>query len=26
LLTGGLDSPTDYTNGDGIRGASFGGQ
>ncbi len=26
LLTGGLDSPTDLTNGDGIRGASFGGQ
>ncbi|WP_231742849.1 TolC family protein [Stieleria varia] len=26
LLTGGLDSPTDYTDGDGIRGASFGGQ
>jgi len=26
LLTGGLDSPIDYTNGDGIRGASFGGQ
>lgn len=26
LLTGGLDSPIDYTDGDGIRGASFGGQ
>jgi cobalt-zinc-cadmium efflux system outer membrane protein len=26
LLSGGLDSPTDYTDGDGIRGASFGGQ
>lgn len=26
LLTGGLESPTDYTDGDGIRGASFGGQ
>ncbi|QDT08690.1 TolC family protein [Stieleria marina] len=26
LLTGGLDSPTDYTDGDGIRSASFGGQ
>jgi cobalt-zinc-cadmium efflux system outer membrane protein len=26
LLTGGLDSPVDYTDGDGIRGASFGGQ
>jgi cobalt-zinc-cadmium efflux system outer membrane protein len=26
LLTGGLGSPTDYTDGDGIRGASFGGQ
>ncbi len=26
LLTGGLDSPTDYTDGDGIRGASFGWQ
>lgn len=26
LLTGGLDSPQDYTNGDGIRGQSFGGQ
>jgi cobalt-zinc-cadmium efflux system outer membrane protein len=26
LLTGGLDSPMDYTNGDGIRGASLGGQ
>lgn len=26
LLTGGLDSPTDYTAGDGLRGASFGGQ
>ncbi len=26
LLTGGLDAPADYTDGDGIRGASFGGQ
>ena len=26
LLTGGLDLPEDYTDGDGIRGASFGGQ
>lgn len=26
LLTGGLDSPRDFTDGDGIRGASFGGQ
>lgn len=26
LLTGGLDSPADYTDGDGIRSASFGGQ
>lgn len=26
LLTGGLDAPSDYTDGDGIRGASFGGQ
>jgi len=26
LLTGGLDLPMDYTNGDGIRGASFAGQ
>ena len=26
LLTGGLSSPTDYTDGDGIRGASFSGQ
>ena len=26
LLTGGLDSPLDFTNGDGIRGAAFGGQ
>lgn len=26
LLTGGLDAPTDYTDGDGIRSASFGGQ
>ena len=26
LLTGGLDSPVDFTNGDGIRGAAFGGQ
>ncbi|MDP1561366.1 MAG: TolC family protein [Pirellulaceae bacterium] len=26
LLTGGLDSPTDYTSGDRLRGASFGGQ
>jgi len=26
LLTGGLDAPRDYTNGDDIRGASFGGQ
>jgi len=26
LLTGGLDSPVDYTDGDGVRGASFGGQ
>lgn len=26
LLTGGLDAPQDYTDGDGIRGASFGGQ
>ena len=26
LLIGGLESPTDYTDGDGIRGASFGGQ
>jgi cobalt-zinc-cadmium efflux system outer membrane protein len=26
LLTGGLDSPKDYTDGDGIRGTSFGGQ
>lgn len=26
LLTGGLDSPQNYTDGDGLRGASFGGQ
>jgi cobalt-zinc-cadmium efflux system outer membrane protein len=26
LLTGGLDAPIDYTNGDGLRGQSFGGQ
>jgi len=26
LLTGGLDAPQDYTNGDGLRGQSFGGQ
>ncbi len=26
LLSGGLDSPTDYTDGDGIREASLGGQ
>ena len=26
LLSGGLDAPQDYTSGDGIRGASFGGQ
>lgn len=26
LLTGGLVAPQDYTDGDGIRGASFGGQ
>ncbi|TWT71464.1 Cobalt-zinc-cadmium resistance protein CzcC precursor [Crateriforma conspicua] len=26
VLTGGLDAPQDYTDGDGIRGASFGGQ
>ncbi len=26
LLTGGLEAPTDYTNGDGIRGQSFSGQ
>ncbi len=26
LLTGGLDAPADYTDGDGIRSASFGGQ
>ncbi|QDT07579.1 Cobalt-zinc-cadmium resistance protein CzcC precursor [Rubripirellula lacrimiformis] len=26
LLTGGLDTPQDYTDGDGIRGQSFGGQ
>lgn len=26
LLTGGLDSPVDFTNGDGIRSAAFGGQ
>lgn len=26
LLTCALDEPTDYTDGDGIRGASFGGQ
>lgn len=26
LLTGGLDAPKDYTDGDGIRGTSFGGQ
>jgi outer membrane protein, heavy metal efflux system len=26
LLTGGLDSPTDFTNGDNLRNASFGGQ
>lgn len=26
LLTGGLEAPADYTDGDGIRGASFGGQ
>ncbi|QEF97940.1 Cobalt-zinc-cadmium resistance protein CzcC precursor [Stieleria maiorica] len=26
LLTGGLDAPSDYTDGDGIRGVSFGGQ
>lgn len=25
LLEGGLDTPADYTDGDGIRGASFGG-
>ena len=26
LLTGGLDAPQDYTDGDGLRGQSFGGQ
>jgi outer membrane protein, heavy metal efflux system len=26
LLTGGLDQPADYTDGDGIRGAAIGGQ
>jgi hypothetical protein len=26
LLTGVLDSPVDFTTGDGIRGAAFGGQ
>ncbi|QDS88376.1 Cobalt-zinc-cadmium resistance protein CzcC precursor [Rosistilla ulvae] len=26
LLAGGLDAPQDYTDGDGIRGASLGGQ
>jgi cobalt-zinc-cadmium efflux system outer membrane protein len=26
LLTGGLNAPADYTDGDGIRGASFDGQ
>ncbi len=26
LLTGGLDAPQDYTNGDGLRGQSLGGQ
>lgn len=26
LLTGGLDAPLDYTNSDGLRGQSFGGQ
>ncbi|WP_231753134.1 TolC family protein [Rosistilla carotiformis] len=26
LLTGGLNAPQDYTDGDGFRGASFGGQ
>lgn len=26
LLTGGLEAPVDYTDGDGIRGDSFGGQ
>ena len=26
LLTGGLDAPQDYTNGDSLRGQSFGGQ
>lgn len=26
VLTGGLDAPQDFTSGDGIRGASFGGQ
>lgn len=26
VLTGGLDDPQDFTDGDGIRGASFGGQ
>ncbi|EMI58458.1 TolC family protein [Rhodopirellula sallentina] len=26
LLTGGLESPVDYTDGDGLRDASFGGQ
>jgi len=26
LLTGGLDETMDYTNGDGLRGQSFGGQ
>jgi cobalt-zinc-cadmium efflux system outer membrane protein len=26
LLTGGLDAPRDFTDGDGIRAASFGGQ
>jgi cobalt-zinc-cadmium efflux system outer membrane protein len=26
LLTGGLDAPRDFTDGDGIRDASFGGQ
>ncbi|TWU39401.1 TolC family protein [Novipirellula artificiosorum] len=26
LLTGGLEAPTDYTDGDGIRGQAFSGQ
>jgi len=26
VLTGGLEAPRDHTDGDGIRGTSFGGQ